>query len=67
MEKDLFAGVVTSLSFYNKNVVVVGQGPFLKLYNIDSGKLLACKEVLPNNRIHRITFGRIKNTIFLVW
>lgn len=58
LEKDLFAGIVTSLSFYNEEVLVVGHGPFLKLYNAITGKLLSCKEVLPNNRIHRIAFGK---------
>ncbi|KAI8335049.1 WD40-repeat-containing domain protein [Chlamydoabsidia padenii] len=56
LEKDLFAGIVTSLCFYNEEVLVVGHGPFLKLYNAVNGKLLSCKEVLPNNRIHRIVF-----------
>ncbi|KAI8089879.1 uncharacterized protein BX664DRAFT_334142 [Halteromyces radiatus] len=56
LEKDLFAGVVTSLCFHSEKVIVVGHGPFLKLYNVLTGKLLTCQEVLPNNRIHRITF-----------
>ncbi|ORZ08687.1 hypothetical protein BCR42DRAFT_142020 [Absidia repens] len=56
LEKDLFAGIVTSLCFYSEDIILVGHGPFLKVYDVATGKLMASKEVLPNNRIHRITF-----------
>ncbi|KAI9018666.1 hypothetical protein CLU79DRAFT_282660 [Phycomyces nitens] len=54
MQKDLFAGIVTSLIFHSESILVVGHGPFMKVYNVQTGSLLACEEVLPANRIHRI-------------
>ncbi|ORX62275.1 hypothetical protein DM01DRAFT_64523 [Hesseltinella vesiculosa] len=54
LEKDLFAGVVTDLCFLSNQLLLVGHGPYLKIFDITTNKQLAIKELLPNNRIHRI-------------
>jgi WD40 repeat protein len=62
LEKDIYAGIVTSLNFYNDSILLAGHGPYLKVYNVQTGKLLASKSILPANRIHRIVFGNFKFT-----
>ncbi|KAI9317701.1 WD40-repeat-containing domain protein [Dichotomocladium elegans] len=52
--KALFAGIVTSLHFYNEEILIVGHGPFLKVYNVLTRQLLVNETVLESNRIHRI-------------
>ncbi|CEP20055.1 hypothetical protein [Parasitella parasitica] len=57
LEKDIYAGIVTSLSFFNDSVLLAGHGPYLKVYNVQTGNLLACECILPANRIHRIVLA----------
>ncbi|CAO3623930.1 unnamed protein product [Cunninghamella blakesleeana] len=57
----MYSGVVTSLCFHNKSTILVGHGPFLKIYNVINGKLLCSQEVLPNNCIHRIVLEPVIN------
>ncbi|KAI8369417.1 WD40-repeat-containing domain protein [Radiomyces spectabilis] len=54
LEKDMFAGLVTSLAFHSESILLAGHGPCLKVFNVQTGQLLACETVLPHNRIHRI-------------
>ncbi|KAI8372110.1 WD40-repeat-containing domain protein [Blakeslea trispora] len=53
LEKDIYAGLVTSLAFHNDTHLLVGHGPFLKIYNIQTGQLLVNQHIFPANRIHR--------------
>ncbi|KAI8062820.1 uncharacterized protein B0P05DRAFT_556237 [Gilbertella persicaria] len=57
IEKDIYAGIVTSLTFHNDSILLVGHGPFLKVYNVRTGNLLTNKCILPANRIHRIVLA----------
>ncbi|KAI7904623.1 uncharacterized protein BX663DRAFT_503002 [Cokeromyces recurvatus] len=57
LEKDIYAGIVTSLNFHSNSILVVGHGPFLKVYNVQTGHLLASESILSGNRIHRIVFA----------
>ncbi|KAG1072068.1 hypothetical protein G6F42_025953 [Rhizopus arrhizus] len=59
LEKDIYAGIVTSLSFFNDSILLAGHGPYLRVYNVQTGKLLDSKSILPANRIHRIVFGKL--------
>ncbi|KAG1376263.1 hypothetical protein G6F61_007744 [Rhizopus arrhizus] len=54
LEKEIFSGIVTSLCFHNNRILLAGHGPFLKIYNVHTGKLLYKDHVMPANRIHRI-------------
>lgn len=54
----MYAGLVTSLCFFNDSVLLAGHGPYLRVYNVQTGKMLASQTVLPANRIHRIVFGK---------
>ncbi|KAI9258744.1 hypothetical protein BDA99DRAFT_100104 [Phascolomyces articulosus] len=54
LHKDIYAGIVTSLYFFNETLLLVGHGPYLKIYNVHTGALLVCEHALPANRIHRI-------------
>ncbi|KAI9468964.1 MAG: hypothetical protein EXX96DRAFT_589929 [Benjaminiella poitrasii] len=56
LEKDIYAGILTSLNFHNNSILIAGHGPFLKIYNVQTGQLLASKSILSANRIHRIVF-----------
>ena len=58
LEKDMYAGLVTSLCFFNDSVLLAGHGPYLRVYNVQTGKLLASQTILSANRIHRIVFGK---------
>ncbi|KAI8060141.1 hypothetical protein BC940DRAFT_162935 [Gongronella butleri] len=58
LAKDAFAGIVTSLCFLNETTLLAGHGPWLKVYDISTNELLFSKEVLPNNRIHRIVLRK---------
>ncbi|KAK4515202.1 uncharacterized protein ATC70_002812 [Mucor velutinosus] len=57
LEKNIYAGIVTSLSFFNNSILLAGHGPYLRVYNVQTGKLLTSKSILPANRIHRIVFA----------
>lgn len=57
LKKDIYAGIVTSLTFHNDSILLAGHGPFLKVYNVNTGKILASQEILPANRIHRIVLA----------
>jgi hypothetical protein len=59
LEKDVFAGLVTSMAFLTDSIVLVGQGPWLKAFDVRHGELLAKSLVLPANRIHRLVLGKI--------
>lgn len=50
----MFAGIVTSLCFHNDHILLAGHGPYLKVYNIQTGKILCSDYVMQANRIHRI-------------
>ncbi|KAI8579739.1 hypothetical protein K450DRAFT_240091 [Umbelopsis ramanniana AG] len=54
LEKDVFAGLVTSMAFLTDSILLVGQGPWLKAFDVRNGELLAKSLVLPANRIHRL-------------
>jgi hypothetical protein len=49
---------VTSLHFYNSDILLAGHGPYLKVYNVKTGRLLCNQEALPHHRIHRIVPGK---------
>lgn len=59
LEKDVFAGLVTSMAFLTDSILLVGQGPWLKVFDVRHGELLAKSLVLPANRIHRLVLGKI--------
>lgn len=54
----MYAGIVTSLLFHSENILLAGHGPYLKVYNVQTGRLLTCLTALPTNRIHRIIPGK---------
>ncbi|KAG2172335.1 hypothetical protein INT43_004877 [Umbelopsis isabellina] len=54
LEKDAFAGLVTSMVFLTDSILLVGQGPWLKFFDVRTGILLEKSLVLPSNRIHRL-------------
>lgn len=60
MKKDIYAGIVTSLSFHSDSILLAGHGPFLKVYNVQTGQLLTTECILPANRINRIVLGMLK-------
>ncbi|KAI9269722.1 hypothetical protein EDC94DRAFT_599738 [Helicostylum pulchrum] len=57
LQKDIYAGIVTSLKFHNDSILLAGHGPLLKVYNVQTGKLLLSECILPANRIHRIVLA----------
>ncbi|KAG2195930.1 hypothetical protein INT47_002703 [Mucor saturninus] len=57
LKKDIYAGIVTSLMFHNDSILLAGHGPFLKVYNVQTGQLLTTECILPANRIHRIVLA----------
>ncbi|CAG8525087.1 2486_t:CDS:10, partial [Diversispora eburnea] len=53
-EKLFYAGPVTSLCFHNDDILFSGEGPYLKAFNVTTGKLINSSIVLEYFRIHRI-------------
>ena len=53
-----YTGPVTSLCFHNNEILLAGQGPYLKIFYVPTGKLLVNLEVLKYFRIHKIKPGK---------
>nr|CAG8472351.1 3127_t:CDS:10 [Entrophospora candida] len=49
-----YTGPVTSLCFHNNEILLSGQGPYLKVFYVPTGELLVNFEVLKYFRIHKI-------------
>ncbi|CAJ0767466.1 23496_t:CDS:10, partial [Entrophospora sp. SA101] len=49
-----YTGPVTSLCFHNNEILLSGQGPYLKVFYVPTGELLINFEVLKYFRIHKI-------------
>lgn len=47
---------VTSLSFYEKNLLVAAAGSFLKLYDWRCGQLLISRKLFEVNKVHGVSF-----------
>ncbi|KAI8973292.1 WD40-repeat-containing domain protein [Mycotypha africana] len=54
LQKEIYCGIVTSLQFHNESILLAGHGPYLKIFNVKTGELLAARCILEANRIHRI-------------
>jgi hypothetical protein len=63
LEKDAFAGLVTSMAFLTDAILLVGHGPWLKVFDVQTGVLLQKSLVLPANRIHRLVLGKARATL----
>lgn len=68
LEKDAFAGLVTSIAFLTDSILLVGHGPWLKAFDVHTGTLLEKSLVLPANRIHRLVIGKVlQRSIMRPW
>ncbi|CAN6638120.1 tRNA (34-2'-O)-methyltransferase regulator Rtt10p [Trichomonascus vanleenenianus] len=53
-KQDAHYGPVTGLCFFGREILLVGEGPRLKVYNWITGQLLHHRKVFPRNKIHGI-------------
>lgn len=60
-----YTGPVTSLCFHNNEILLSGQGPYLKIFYVLTGELLINFEVLKYFRIHKIKPGKQNRNILL--
>ncbi|TPX55136.1 hypothetical protein PhCBS80983_g05566 [Powellomyces hirtus] len=52
--KTAYAGQITALCFVTPTVLLAATGPFLKVFDILAGKIIAVFEIFEHNRIHGI-------------
>ena len=52
LQKRFHLGQITALAFLTDNLLLVGTGPFIKVYDVLSGVLLATRQVLESARVH---------------
>lgn len=51
-------GPSTVVKFYEDDLLFVGQGPLLRIFNYKSGELITTKQIFTRNKIHGICFQR---------
>jgi hypothetical protein len=57
-----YAAPITAIQFLLDHVLLVGTGPFIKLYQITTGRLLYVENVLEHVNVHHLIKGNMIHT-----
>lgn len=58
---------VTALAFWTEDVVLAGEGHFLRAYNVHTNALVFALQVFSDQAVHGISIGNGRGNVVLVW